>query len=137
MKMGEKSFTRGNLARRAGIGAETIRFYENKGLLSSPERNESGYRIYGEADLLRVNFIKRSKDLGFTLEEIRELLKLQVAPGDSCDEVRTQAEQKIKEIEEKVRDLNRMKRTLNGFVYSCESRNPTGECPLIESLNRR
>jgi len=79
-----ESMTIGKLAKRAGVGVETIRFYERKGLLPEPPRRYSGYREYPESAIDRVRFIRRAKELGFTLKEIGELLELRIRPGTTC-----------------------------------------------------
>ena len=90
-----KTLTIGQVARRAGVGVETVRFYERQGLLDEPDRRESGYRQYTEAVILRLRFIRRAKELGFTLKEIRELIALRRDPSATRAEVRQQATAKI------------------------------------------
>src|SRR5258708_7625792 len=106
-----KSLTIGRVAQQAGIGVETIRFYERQRLLNSPPRSESGYREYSPDAVTRLLFIRRAKELGFTLNEIRELLCLH-----SCPDVKTLAEAKIAGIEGKIKTLTRMKQILSGLV---------------------
>lgn len=130
-------FTRGALAKAAGIKGETVRFYENRGLLAEPERNDAGYRLYSEEDVQKLRFIRRAKDLGFSLKEVAELLELRVSPRGGCAGVREQAMEKIEQIEAKLRDLKRMKAGLVKLARACEERSPTGPCPIIESLDGR
>src|SRR5919106_6046 len=100
--------TIGQVAKHAGVGVETVRFYERRGLLDAPPRRASGYRQYSPDVVRRIQFIKRAKDLGFSLREICELLSLRVDPDTTCDEVKQRAEAKIADIKTKLRDLRRM-----------------------------
>lgn len=134
-----KPLTIGQVAREAGVGVETVRFYERKGLIEEPNRRASGYRQYGEAIVNRLRFIREAKELGFTLNEIKELLSLKVDPSSSCADVKVRAETKIADIEEKIRTLQRMKRALAKLTKACSGDGPTSECAILESLdgNRR
>ncbi len=91
-----KEMTVGRLAKTAGVNIETIRYYERRGLLPEPTRKESGYRLYSDEDVKRLQIILRAKELGFALREIQELLELRVDVKTNCDEVRTETEEKIK-----------------------------------------
>lgn len=124
--------TIGKIARRAGMGIETIRFYERKGLIPEPPRRESGYRQYPESAVSRLRFIKRAKELGFSLKEIKELLSLRIAPDTTCDEVQQRAEVKIRDIEEKIRTLQGMKKALAALAAACPGRGPVSECPILD-----
>ena len=104
--------TIGQVARRAGVGVETVRFYERQGLLEEPPRRASGYRQYPEQVVARLHFIKRAQRLGFSLKEISELLLLRVDSHTSCEEVRQRTEAKIAEVERKMRELQRMRQAL-------------------------
>ena len=97
-----KNMTIGKLAKRCGVGVETIRFYEREGLIKEPPRSESRYRQYPEETAQRVRFIKRAKELGFTLKEIKGLLELRIRPEATCGDVRNQAEEKIADIEQRL-----------------------------------
>jgi len=129
-----ESLTIGKVARLAGIGVETIRFYEREGLIEAPPRRESGYRQYPEETVQRLRFIKRAKDLGFTLREIRELLALRIDPETTCADVRLRAEAKIDDIEEKIRLLQRMKEALAKLTMACRGRGPVSRCPILEAM---
>src|SRR5438034_3575150 len=97
-----KPLTIGEVARRAAVGIETVRFHERQGLLEEPARKESGYRQYPEDVVARLRFIKRAKELGFSLKEIKDLLALRVDPKTTCAEVKGRAEAKIADVEEKI-----------------------------------
>ncbi len=129
-----ESLTIGQLARRAGVGVETVRFYEREGLIPEPPRRPSGYRDYPLESVARIVFIRRAKELGFTLREIHELLELRVTPRRSCAHVKRSADAKIADIEGKIAALRRMRSALNDLVKACEKRAPTKECPILASL---
>ena len=127
----------GQVARRAGVGIETVRFYERQGLLAEPPRKESGYRQYTEDVVDRLRFIRRAKELGFTLKEIAELLALRLDPETSCGEVRGRAKAKITDIGAKIRDLQRMRQALDKLVASCRGRGPISACPIRDALDKQ
>ncbi len=131
-----ESLTIGKIARRAEVGIETIRFYQREGLIDEPPRRESGYRQYPEETVSRLLFIKRAKEIGFTLREIKELLELQIAsPSTStCDEVRKLAEEKIADIRSKTEMLRRMEAALVELVDSCRGRVVANSCPILDVL---
>lgn len=131
-----ETLTIGRLARSAGVGVETVRFYEREGLLAEPQRRESGYRQYPLDTVRRLRFIRQAKDLGFTLREIRELLDLRVAPDSTCAEVRERAQAKIADVEARVAALERVKAALQRVARKCRGRGPTTECPILEELDR-
>ncbi len=129
-----KALTIGKVAKQAGLGVETIRFYERTGLLEEPPRNDSGYRQYQPDTVIKLRFIKKAKRLGFSLQEIGELFALQQKEDASCGDVRVQAEKKIKNIEEKIKDLSRMKEALAELTCQCTGDGPVSECPILTSL---
>ena len=130
-----ESLTIGQLAQRAGVGVETVRFYERKGLIAEPPRRQSGYRDYPLETVARVLFIRRAKQLGFTLKEINELLELRVTPKRSCSYVKQNADAKIADIDDKIVALRRMRRALKDLVESCERNTPVKVCPILASLD--
>ena len=129
-----EGFTIGRIAKGAGIGIETVRFYEKEGLIDPPARTRSNYRIYPQSDMLRLRFIKRAKKLGFTLKEIKELLSLQLDPQATKAEVKQQTEAKIADIELKIKDLTRMKEVLESLDACCNGQGPTSDCPILGAL---
>ena len=131
-----KPLTIGQVARSAGVGIETVRFYERQGLLEEPARKESGYRQYPEDVVARLRFIKRAKELGFSLKEIKELLVLRVDPDTTCAEVKSRAEAKIADVEEKIQALQRIKKALVQLTTVCRGRGPTSECPILDALDQ-
>lgn len=128
--------TIGKVASRAGVNIETIRYYERRGLLAEPPRTPSGYRQYPADAIDRLRFIKRSQDLGFSLEEIRGLLELRLhrASSTACAQVERRTTQKIALVDRKIRQLEQMKRSLERLVTACRVREPTGDCPILETL---
>ena len=128
--------TIGKLAKNAGVNIETIRFYERKGIMPKPERKPGGFRLYSETDLKRLRFILIAKRHGFTLNEIKELLDLRVDPQSTCEDVRDKAQEKIRVIEEKLRELKRMKKALQTLASSCHGGNPAGDCPILEAFEQ-
>lgn len=128
--------TIGEVARRAGIGVETIRYYEREGLIQEPDRTDSGYRQFPPETVQRLRFIAHAKRLGFSLKEIAELLALRVdTPATvTCEEVREHAETKLREVQERVSALRRIEDVLTELVGNCRSRAPTDPCPMLRSL---
>lgn len=125
----------GQVAQRAGVGVQTIRFYEKEGLLPEPSRRPSGYRQYSEDAIRRLRFIRRARDLGFSLDEIRELFALRVDPGSTCGTVKRRALAKVVEVEEKIAALQRIRSALLELADSCKGTGPTSECPILDALD--
>lgn len=126
----------GELARQAGLSVETLRYYERRGLIPPPARLASGYRIYPEETLDRLTFIRRGKTLGFSLEEIAELLQLEVNPQQSAAQVKTRVDARIAAVEEKIRQLQQLKQSLQQLSSRCSGEGSTGDCPILEFLHQ-
>ena len=126
----------GRLAEEAGVAVETVRFYERRGLIADPPRRPSGYREYPVETIRRLRFIRRAKELGFSLREIEELLALRMEPIASCGEVRKEIAAKLQDVRERVRDLRRMETALEELRTLCESTDPLGECPILDLLEK-
>lgn len=131
---GVSTLTIGQVAKQAGVGVETIRFYEREGLIEDPRRRSSGYRAYGAEAVRRIRFIRHAKELGFTLREIKELLALRVEPDCRCGEVLELTRSKIADIEQRLAALERMKKTLTKLATACRRRRPTDPCPILEAI---
>ncbi len=131
-----ESLTTGQLAKRAGVNIETIRYYERRGIIPEPRRKASGYRLYPSNTVTRVRFIKHAKELGFSLKEINELLTLRLDENTPCSEVKSRAEDKISDIKEKIKSLQRMKKALVNLTKECSGRGPVSECPILEALEK-
>lgn len=127
------SMTIGKLAERAGVNIDTIRYYERHGLLPSPPRRPSGYRQYAAADVGRLRFIRRAKELGFTLAEIAELLSL--SAGRDVRGVKRRAEQRLAQVERKIRELQRVRRGLKSLIAACPGHGALERCPIVAALS--
>lgn len=125
----------GELAKRAGVNVETLRFYERKGLLPVPPRRASGYREYPPDSVTRIRFIKRAQDLGFTLGEIGELLGLRGGgKGATPADVREHAERKLADVRRKIADLRAIEKALVGLTSACPGEGPLDDCPILQHL---
>ena len=127
----------GDVAERGGVNLQTIRYYEREGLLPEPPRLASGYRLFPEAAVRRVRFIKRAQELGFSLAEIRELLSLRENANAGAQDLRERARAKVADIEEKIRTLRAMKKALNALAESCPGCGPLSECPILDALDAK
>src|SRR5262249_6162039 len=128
-----KPLTRGGLAARTGCNIETIRYYERIGLLPPPPRSAGGHRLYGQGLVRRLNFVRRSRDLGFTIEEIRELLRLADGGTYPGREIERLTRDHIREIRRKIADLRRLERVLETMAAQC-SGDAVPDCPIIDAL---
>lgn len=120
-----------DLAKGANVGVETIRYYQRCGLLRIPKRPKHGFRAYGDEDAARLHFVRRAQALGFTLEEIRELLSLSSA---DCDCVERLAEERLISVRSKIAELRSLETALDGAVRQCRQRKPYDGCPVIAAL---
>jgi len=131
---GHTSLTIGALASEAGVSVESIRFYQRKGLVREPDRPPGGIRRYRSGDIARVRFIKSAQRLGFSLDEIAELLRLE--DGTHCDEARELAERKLSDVRDKLAELRSMESALSQLVSDCRHRPESVSCPLIAGLRQ-
>jgi MerR family mercuric resistance operon transcriptional regulator len=127
-----ENLTIGAFARLAGVNVETIRFYQRKGLLPEPDKPYGSIRRYGEADVKRLRFVKSTQRLGFSLDEITGLLRLE--DGAHCEEASHLAEHKLQDVRARLVDLARMEAVLSELVYACHTQKGNVSCPLIASL---
>lgn len=127
------AMTIGQLAKAAGVGVETIRYYQRRGLLSTPSKPFGGRRHYGDTMLGQIAFIRRAQHLGFSLEEIKGLFE--VAEGAGCKQGRALAQAKLDELGRRVSEINRMRRSLAALVKRCDANKRGASCPLIEALS--
>lgn len=123
----------GEVAEQSNVNIHTVRYYEKRGLLPEPPRTPSGYRKYGPEHVSHVRFIKRAQDLGFRLEEIRELLELRVVPGAGSD-VRAKTAEKVEEIEGKIHDLQRIRAKLIELSGACDKHGSVESCLVLHAL---
>ncbi|MCC6611651.1 MAG: MerR family DNA-binding protein [Burkholderiales bacterium] len=129
-----KPLTIGALADRAGVGVETIRFYERKGLVRRPARPGAGFRVYPEDAVGRIRFIRQAQALGFTLQEIGGLLALRVTPGSDCAAVRTRAVAKRAIVQTRLAELERIRDALDKLIAACPGRGAVTTCTILEAL---
>lgn len=127
---------RGALAKASGCNIETIRYYEDIGLLGPPERTASGHRIYSPDDQARLGFILRGRELGFSIDELRELLSLVDSNSYSCGEILSLARGHIDSLKRKISDLRRLERTLADISRRCEG-GDASDCPIVDALYDR
>lgn len=128
------NLTIGKLAKKAGVNVDTVRYYERRHLLEKPTRTPSGYRQYLPEVVTRIRFIKRAQELGFSLNEIDELLKLRIDADSACDDVKARAEIKVADIQSKIQSLERIQNTLAELIDHCDLRRPTESCPILNAL---
>lgn len=124
----------GDVAKQAGVNVQTLRYYERVGILQPVIRRESGYRIYSEDAVKIVLFIKKSQELGFSLDEIKELLQLKASDVSRCEEVQVKARKHLELIELRIAKLSQMTSVLVTFIDRCELRALTDSCPLLDSV---
>lgn len=127
--------TSGQAAKAAGVGVETLRFYEREGLLPAPTRRGSGYRVYPRETVDRLAFIKRAKRLGFTLKEIRELLRLRDDPEAGRRDVREKTAAKVADLDAAIADLQAKRRELLALASECSGDGPAADCPIVVGLS--
>jgi DNA-binding transcriptional MerR regulator len=124
-----------DLAKQSGVKAVTIRYYEQAGVLPAVRRTSGNYRIYGAAHLRRLRFVRRCRDLGFSLDQVRDLLRLAAENGPSCAEVCRMADRQRKAVEDKIANLKRLASELRRIRASCDGRRAVAECRIIEALS--
>jgi MerR family mercuric resistance operon transcriptional regulator len=126
------ALTISQLAKTAGVGVETVRYYQRIGLIDEPPKPASGYRVYPESVVARLKFIQRAKELGFTLAEIQELLSLD---SHACAETQELAQRKQQIIQQKITDLQAMAGALDNLLQACRDNPAHSSCPIIETLS--
>lgn len=128
----KESLTIGKLADASDVNVETVRFYERKGILEQPKKH-GAFRSYPDEYITRIHFVKRSQELGFTLKEAKELLDLKVNDQAKCSDILSKTEGKISEINQKIRDLKKMKKSLKELAHCCiDETQPLSDCPILE-----
>jgi MerR family transcriptional regulator, copper efflux regulator len=123
----------GQVAKQSNVSVETIRYYEKEGLIEEPERKESGYRQYKGEAIARLSFILQAKELGFSLKEIGELLSIK--PDAKCSAVKQLAQEKLGDIESKIKMLQRMRKSLKKLINVCPGQAPISDCPILEAIS--
>jgi len=125
---------RGKLAKSTGCNSETIRYYETTGLLPEPPRTKAGHRVYDDQHVRRLSFILRARDLGFTIEEIRELLSLSDDKTFTCAQVQDITMRYLNDVQNRIRNLRRIESVLKDMISQCKG-GTKPECPILESLS--
>lgn len=133
MRRDSEAMTIGALALAAGVGVETVRFYQRRGLLGVPRRPTQGIRWYGQAELARLLFIRRAQRLGFTLKEVTDLLRLE--SETSCTGTRALAQERLSDVRQRLADLADIQATLERLVEACSDSGASGACPILAALN--
>jgi MerR family transcriptional regulator, copper efflux regulator len=129
------SLTIGTVAKRAGVPIDTIRYYEREGLLPEPLRRASGYRSYNESAVGQLRFIRRAKDLGFTLDEIRDLLALSADRHRGVKAVRQRAQQRLESIDARIAELRCVRKGLEKLIEACPGHGDPDQCPILRALS--
>lgn len=125
----------GNLAKRVGVGIDTVRYYEREGLLPQAQRRSSGYRLYDVKDIQRLRFIRRAKTLGFTLTEVRDLLTLSSRKDDDMAAMKAAAQQKLADVDAKITELTRIRDGLGALIGACPGRGALARCPIMNAIS--
>jgi len=125
----------GTLAQRADVGIDTIRYYEREGMIPAPLRTESGYRDYRDTDVTRLRFVRRAKQLGFTLQEIRELLDLTASASDDMAGLNVRAQAKLDDVNARIDELVRVRDALQQLVAACPGHGALERCPIMAALS--
>jgi MerR family transcriptional regulator, copper efflux regulator len=125
-----------HVARRAGVGVDTVRYYEREGLIPEPPRRPSGYRLYPPETVDRLRFIRRAKELGFSLAEITELLSLSADRHSDMRGVKRKAEEKLGQVEQKIKELQRVRRGLKTLIAACPGHGELECCPIVAALSQ-
>ncbi|HEX9745737.1 MAG TPA: MerR family transcriptional regulator [bacterium] len=124
----------GQIAKISGVNPGAIRYYEKYGLISKPSRSKSGYRMFNTVALEEIKFIKSSREIGFTLDEIRELMELGSNESGDCAEIRKKAQGKLDEVRIRLDMLRELEARLGNLIGKCNSQNLVSDCPILEAL---
>jgi Zn(II)-responsive transcriptional regulator len=127
----------GQVAKQSGVSVETVRYYEKEGLLEVPERKESGYRQFKGDAIARLSFIQQAKKLGFSLKEIGELLSIKSDANTVCNDVKQLSQEKLVNIENKIKMLQRMRKSLKKLIDVCPGQAPINDCPILDALQKK
>ena len=131
------SFSIGEVAKRAGVGIDTVRYYERSELLPKPQRRPSGYRQYDGSDVQRLSFIRRAKELGFTLDEIRELLTLSTDRERGVRGIKARAEARLSDLDMRICEMKRVRSGLQKLIEACPGHGKLETCPILGALTRK
>lgn len=129
------SLSIGQVAEAAEVGVETVRFYQRQGLIEEPPRQGTQHRRYSQETVARIRFIRGAQNLGFSLKEVEDLMALRIAPGTSKAEIKARAQAKVDEIEEKTKNLQRMRDSLLKLIGACEGTGTVEDCPILQAFD--
>jgi len=129
-----EQLTIGQLAKKANVNLETIRYYERRGLLPKPPRNKSGHRQYPTEALKRTDSIKRCQAIGFSLNEIAEIFELRITSNSTCADMKLRVGKKLTDVDRKIQELVHIRDALNRLLKKCTGKGPIGRCPILEEL---
>lgn len=132
-----QGLTIGQVAKEVGISRDAIRIYERQKLIEKPERSANGYRLYSDAAIVRLRFIQRAKAIGFSLKEIGELLEIKRTAANTCEQVRAEAQVKLKQTEIKIAELQRLQNALKILIRTCNDNKKNSCCPLLDALEQQ
>jgi len=131
----DQELTVGQVAKKAKVNAQTVRFYERQGLVTPFKRSDSGYRVYSANAPQKIRFIKNAQELGFTLKEVSGLLKLKVSNRAHCGDIKKKAEFKVDDVRSKIKQLKSIEKVLNSLIKTCQVKKKTDDCPILKSLD--
>ncbi len=137
MKKAERMMTIGALAKETGIGIETIRYYERIGIMIPLARKSSGYRVFNNESFKTLRFLKHAQELGFSLAEIKDLLKLRADKESRCEDVQVRASKHLEDVEEKIKKLESIQTVLSKLVRQCRSKKTTDRCPILDCFEEK
>jgi MerR family transcriptional regulator, copper efflux regulator len=132
-----RSLSIGTVAKAAGVNVQTLRYYERVGLMPAAKRSSSGYRLYTDETVRMLTFVKRAQELGFTLREVKELLKFRTAGLQKRDAVRAAAQAKVEDIDARIADLTAIRAALSSLLTTCACQGTKPECPILEALEKK
>ena len=137
MRLDEENMSIGDLSKISGVGIETIRYYERMGLLKPIARKSSGYRIFNKDSYRTLRFLKHAQKLGFSLSEIKDLLRLRANKESRCKDVKTRAEKHLKNVEARIERLESIRHVLSQLIQQCRSRKTNDSCPVLDCFEER
>lgn len=137
MKKAENNMSIGALSKESGVGIETIRYYERMGLLTPQARKASGYRVFNRDSFKTLRFLKHAQELGFSLAEIKDLLKLRANKESRCEDVQTRASKHLQDVDEKIKKLESIHMVLSKLIRQCRSKKTSDSCPILDCFEEK
>ncbi len=137
MRKTERTMSIGALSKESGVGIETIRYYERIGLLTPQERKASGYRVFNSDSFKTLRFLKHAQELGFSLAEIKDLLRLRANKESRCEDVQARASKHLQDVEEKIKKLGSIQTVLSKLIRQCRSKKTSDSCPILDCFDEK